>query len=443
MNVPITGMLRYLEKEAYDRVVFLYDRHHLPLFRAAGVNNLFWFPGLTFPHDDSTVLAASKTSRSAQIAFVGQAQSYHPRRGRLLSSLKASQLPLQQSQVGQRDALRIYGSSLIGFNASLNGDLNLRAFEVMSSGAMLLTDRLGAGSGIDLLWTEGRELCTYGSEEELLEKARHYSSKPDEARAIGKAGAKWFASHLGQSRRRAAFEKLALNGEAVPEFDVGPMPALAGRLLADPTSRLCAFEWYEVVQELHRRQETVSISADEQVQPDLEALCSTLPRLQVKRTEISGHIEQVDWSVTSVSQSEKLDKSKIPPCLWFWDAKSEDAARLKTIMAQADKLPLDNHFSLFTSKPSASVEAVMDKGALAHACLIKGDIQGAFSLAQTAMAETPGNLDAIIVLGEILYRSGKFDLAAKFVKMGVHLNPNDERIRALHRKLPSHISSVG
>ena len=90
MGSPIIGMLRYASAEPFDRIVLLYDRHHARLFQAAGFQNIFWFPGLTFPHSDAVVRAARATGRRApQIAFVGQAGKHHPRRTRMLDEIKA------------------------------------------------------------------------------------------------------------------------------------------------------------------------------------------------------------------------------------------------------------------------------------------------------------------------------------------------------------------
>ena len=53
---------------------------------------------------------------------------------------------------GSRDhAADMCASSVVSFNASLNGDLNLRVFETLSAGGCLLTDRLSAQSGLDLI----------------------------------------------------------------------------------------------------------------------------------------------------------------------------------------------------------------------------------------------------------------------------------------------------
>ena len=73
LSSPLLGMFQYAATEAYERVVFLYDRHHLGVFQSVGFRNLYWFPGLTLPHDDASVRACRSSRRESRIAFVGQA----------------------------------------------------------------------------------------------------------------------------------------------------------------------------------------------------------------------------------------------------------------------------------------------------------------------------------------------------------------------------------
>ena len=90
LQSPLLGTMRYMAAEPFDRCILLYDRHHAAFFHAAGFRNLFWLPGLTFPHGDAAVQAARvRGNRAPRIAFVGQAGKYHPRRTRLLEELKA------------------------------------------------------------------------------------------------------------------------------------------------------------------------------------------------------------------------------------------------------------------------------------------------------------------------------------------------------------------
>jgi hypothetical protein len=221
LSSPLVGTLNYIAGEAYNRCVLLYDRHHAAFFHAAGVRNLFWLPGLTLPHDDTTVRKARAAgSRASRLAFVGQAGRHHPRRSRLIAALEAEKLPFVARALEQDPGLFFYGSSLLGFNASLNGDLNLRVFEVLAAGAALLTDRLAPASGLNELLAEGRDYLSYNSPEELVERAVQALAQPTATKAIGAAGASWFDEHFNAARRRRLFQALAFDGVAAPEFDL-------------------------------------------------------------------------------------------------------------------------------------------------------------------------------------------------------------------------------
>ncbi|HEX2861172.1 MAG TPA: glycosyltransferase, partial [Lacunisphaera sp.] len=287
LNSPLIGMFKYAASESYDRIVFLYDRHHLAFFESAGFRNLYWFPGLTLPHEDAVVRAARAKKREKRIAFVGQAGKFHPQRARLLAALKARGLPLDQRPLSQREALGFYGSSLVGFNASLNGDLNLRVFEMLATGAALLTDRLASESGLLELFAPGRELLTYDSAGELAERAAHALAHPDETAAIGAAGAAWFDTHFNASRRRAAFQELLLNGTAVPEFARTSPSGSRVYFGGDTTQLLQTMMVYEGMQELHRTEENVRVVITPTSNDDLADICATLPRVEVIRGEIS------------------------------------------------------------------------------------------------------------------------------------------------------------
>jgi hypothetical protein len=56
-------------------------------------------------------------------------------------------LPLAATTGSREATADVYAESLACFNASLNGDLNFRVFEVLSAGGCLLTDRLAPEAG--------------------------------------------------------------------------------------------------------------------------------------------------------------------------------------------------------------------------------------------------------------------------------------------------------
>jgi hypothetical protein len=278
LNSPIIGMLRYASSETFDRIVFLYDRHHTAFFHAAGLRNIYWFPGLTFPHNDATVKAARHAERKARIAFVGQVGRFHPRRVRLVRALATRSLPVAMQQLSQVESLDFYGQSLLGFNASLNGDLNLRVFEMLAAGTAVLTDRLAPEAGLGELLTVGRDIITYDDSSELVERAASLLAHPAETRGIGEAGAKWFDERLNEARRREAFRRLAFDGvEAFPLPFIAHPPVFFGGNLGQLLRSLVA---YEGVQEMHRTEECVPLPLDIDLQPDFARMCATLPRVQ-------------------------------------------------------------------------------------------------------------------------------------------------------------------
>jgi glycosyltransferase involved in cell wall biosynthesis len=355
LSSPLIGMFKYAATEPYDRIVFLYDRHHLGFFESAGFRNLYWFPGLTLPYDDSSVLEARARIREPRIAFVGQVGDNHPHRARLLAALKDCGVPLDQRRVSQRDALGLYGSSLIGFNASLNGDLNLRVFEILASGAALLTDRLAPESGLLHLFDHGRELLTYGSAAELAERAAHALAHPTETAAIGAAGAAWFDAHFNAARRRTAFQDLLINGNVVPEFADCGLPARKVYFGGDTDRLLQTMMVYEGVQELHRTEEIVRVVITPDSDDELAEICSTLPRVEVTRGDTS---EPADIAIFN-RDDEIVPAAVQAPRVWCCDALPEERSVLNDYFAAAGFTPVSDDVAVLC-RIAPSVPAVAE-----------------------------------------------------------------------------------
>ncbi|MBI5690472.1 MAG: glycosyltransferase [Verrucomicrobia bacterium] len=324
MHSPLLGMMRYAISEPFSRRVVVYDRHHAVLFRSAGIRDLFWFPGLTFPHDDATVQAARSAGREPRLAFVGQAGGFHPRRARLLRALEERGVDIRVESLPQSRALECYGQSLFGFNASLNGDLNLRAFEILASGAALLTDRLGAGSGLEKLWREGQEFIAYASEAELGDLAEDWLERPAEARMIGQAGAKWFDEHLGSARRRDLFRRLAFDGVAAPEFAFTEEETRRVLFGGSLKQLLPAVQAYEQVQDWHRTQERVEIAASPTVPEDIEGVLASLPRVHLRRWKEGAIGKAADLAIVAAAELAAAAESRVAR-IWAWDVAGAEA----------------------------------------------------------------------------------------------------------------------
>jgi hypothetical protein len=189
--------------------------------------------------------------RRKEIAFVGNAADYHPWRRLLIDALKSDGAPLAAGSAPREVAARLYAEALLGFNSSLNGDLNLRIFEVLSGGACLLTDRLAPQSGLSLILDEDRHFVGYADPEELVQKARFYLAHPEAAQAIGAAGAARYAAEMTPGRQRDRLLDWVLGGRIDPLFGTGwdGRPALAAHEGVALGRRI---DLYETLQEAHR-----------------------------------------------------------------------------------------------------------------------------------------------------------------------------------------------
>lgn len=314
---PLSGLLRELAAAAFDRVVLLDNRHHAPFFHAAGVRHLHWFPGLLFPHSDAAVRAARQVRREPCLAVVGAVGGEPPRPARLWSALAARPVPLvREIARAPNAALKRFGGSLLGGHASDNGELGLRVFEILAAGGALLTDRLAPESGFEQLFLEGREVTAYGSATELANLVQDLLARPDEAREVGEAGARWFDEHLGERRRREFFRRLALEGEALPEFTLTVKKTT--RVLFDGESGPLAdsLRVYEEMQGLHRTQETVQVAIDRETPDDIVEIYSTLPRVALSRLSDGG---PADLAIVSRAHEDAAGVATAAR-RWFYDA---------------------------------------------------------------------------------------------------------------------------
>jgi spore maturation protein CgeB len=100
-----------------------------------------------------------RLAEHSKLAAFWFSQTAFKERMRLLKHLSAKyNLVVSNNAWGENQA-KVYNLCKIGFNHSIGGDLNLRVFEVMSSGTMLLTDRIG--NGLTELFEDREHLVTY------------------------------------------------------------------------------------------------------------------------------------------------------------------------------------------------------------------------------------------------------------------------------------------
>jgi len=261
LKFPLRQMLEYAKDAHVDFIVSICNRHHLRWFREAGFARVAWFPSLAIRHMPRPL----RSSRKPQIGFVGQSTGYHPRRSRLIALLQSSGLPLFAGTARREMAADIYAESVVSFNASLNGDLNFRVFEVLSAGGCLLTDRLADESGLGLLLDEDVHYVGYDTPDELVDKARDLLRRPDRAFKIARAGKEAFVESMLPEKRAVDLLGWIFDGRLddlyrVPANDPAPRdPAIE---LADRV------RVYEELQQLQLQKERPRILFDPSV-PDI------------------------------------------------------------------------------------------------------------------------------------------------------------------------------
>lgn len=111
------------------------------------------------------------------------------------------------------EAAEIFSSSKIVLNISIKDDVNMRVFEALSTGSLLLTNEL---PGLSVLFKDGVHLVTYKTLDEAVEKARYYIAHDAERERIAAAGhAEFMARHTYTHRLKTVME-IITKGQPVP-----------------------------------------------------------------------------------------------------------------------------------------------------------------------------------------------------------------------------------
>jgi len=252
---PIRTALSYLDSERFDHVIVMYDKQHAHWFREAGHDNVYFIPGL----EVQDIPVDFVDDRTRKIMFVGQFGEFHVRRKWYLDQITLNDYPLEVKRATRLESARLFAESQISFNCSLNGDLNMRVFEVLGAGGFLLTDKLGRQAGMEQLFADGEHLVCYRSRDDLFAKLDHFLAHPDEALAIARRGHAEYQRHHRPEQRIDAVLRLVFNGERPVYSDFSDDPRAMSAPSHARTGLLARIAQYEFFQEIHRQQETVHV----------------------------------------------------------------------------------------------------------------------------------------------------------------------------------------
>jgi len=164
----------------YD-FVFVAQKDSMDSYAKAGCKRVSWLP----PAADPEIHRRFNSHPIYDVCFVG---NLWPGRREFIEALQLSCKNLSW-YVGRQhlhNMSAIYGASNIVLNKSLRGDLNMRVFESMACGRLLVTDRIH--NGFDLLFKDGQELITYTDVEEAARLIQYYSAHREERETIASRG---------------------------------------------------------------------------------------------------------------------------------------------------------------------------------------------------------------------------------------------------------------
>lgn len=170
--------------------VFLAQRAQVASYRAAGLPHVYWMPLACSPE----LHPAARPAPRYDVAYVGSlGQEEGSARRALLDRVRARYPRHFIGTAWPHDMAAIYAASRVVVNACVNRDVNMRVFEALASGALLLTD---PADGLEALFTDGEELVIYRDEADLFEKLDYYLAHEEErARIAGAGQAKALAEH--------------------------------------------------------------------------------------------------------------------------------------------------------------------------------------------------------------------------------------------------------
>lgn len=171
---------KHIEWASHFDQTFIAQREYLPEFKKAGLNNVHWLP-LGCDPDIHKKLSDEKKH---EIGFVGGFTD-NPRRVQLIKDL-GEKFELYYERCFWFDMAKIFSESKIVFNNAVRNDLNMRLFEAMSTGSLLLSDN-AKNSGQDEMFVPNEDLSVY-SDNTILSTANFYLENNELREAIAERG---------------------------------------------------------------------------------------------------------------------------------------------------------------------------------------------------------------------------------------------------------------
>lgn len=161
--------------------VFTAQRDGTAGFRQDGIASASWLPLACDPE----MHRKHDVAKEHDVCFVGNL--FDGPRGDLVRLIQQN---LPRSFVGRcffEEMAQTYSASRLVFNRSILNDINMRVFEALACGSLLITNDLAA-NGQEELARDGIHLATYRGPDDLLDKLHYYLAHPELRERIAAAG---------------------------------------------------------------------------------------------------------------------------------------------------------------------------------------------------------------------------------------------------------------
>lgn len=390
---PVQTLVEYAKREPFDCVLSEHDRHHLHFFKAAGFARVYWLPAL------SSFLRRHEVQETWKyaVSFVGQVGKWHPFRRFVLSRINDAGIPITIAQASHEQAARIYSESLININCSLNGDLNLRFFEILGSGGFLLSDVLSRESGLDVLFSNQEHFVAYIDENDCIEKIKYYSAHEKEAKQIARKGFEHCWNNHNPEKKILQFFDCVFNNTVLPEYAIESDKRIA---VTSPYSALQErISIYEFIQEIHLQTPYPEIAVLSGIDTAVLLDMSDLPRLSIT-IKSNSQYEKPHQQIMSLGNDRVLFRTEheIGKSKKIWNAVviTEEDLLVKGVRNLLKTVPSENYILL--SKNTAPAQ--------------KSDADFEKEFLQTGLIRQPGfgrifSWKDTEALGELLLAEGK------------------------------------
>jgi len=181
--------------------VFVAQKHYLEAFREAGCSEVHWLPLAC----DPDLHRKCDVEKKHDVGFVGSINENHARRKRLLENL-CQHFEVRAERCFLEDMVSLFNESRIVFNNALKDDLNMRVFETLGCGSLLVTDR-AEGSGLDEFFSDGEHLVIY-EDSNLIETVQQYLESEELREKIARQGHERVLARHTYAHRAAEFERV-------------------------------------------------------------------------------------------------------------------------------------------------------------------------------------------------------------------------------------------